>query len=148
LVLRGGYGVYHSLPTGQQFSQNIFGAPFALPRISAGPTNANATFSHPFAEPFPTPASFPLFLPYSPSTANTSFGIAQDFRPAFVQQYALNLQSAITPSTLLEVGYVGSRATHLMRQRSADQALSASPAHPIRGVTANTLDNIPLRQPI
>jgi hypothetical protein len=35
-----------------------------------------------------------------------------------------------------------------MLQRSADQALSASPENTIRGVTSNTVANIPERQPI
>src|SRR6185295_9491465 len=29
-VLRGGYGMYYSRPTGQAFYQNIFGAPFSV----------------------------------------------------------------------------------------------------------------------
>ena len=49
---------------------------------------------------------------------------------------------------LLEVGYVGTRGTHLVRQRSLNQALSASANHPIRGVTENTVANIPLRIPV
>ena len=49
---------------------------------------------------------------------------------------------------LLEVGYVGTRGTHLVRQRSLNQALSASANNPIRGVTENTVANIPLRIPV
>ena len=49
---------------------------------------------------------------------------------------------------LLEVGYVGTRGTHLVRQRSLNQALSASANHPIRGVSENTVANISLRVPI
>jgi hypothetical protein len=43
---------------------------------------------------------------------------------------------------------VGSRGTHLQRLRALNQALAASPDHPIRGVTSNTLANIPLRVPV
>lgn len=148
LILRGGFGTYYSLPTGQAFFQNVFGAPFALPRIVQATANANATLAHPFAQPFPTPSSFPLFVPYSPSTANTSFGVAQDFRPAIMQQYTLNAQAQLTRNLLLEVGYVGSRGTHLMFQRSADQALFASASNPVNGITTNTVANIPQREPI
>jgi len=74
--------------------------------------------------------------------------VAPNFRPAIIQQYSLNAQSELHAGWLLEIGYVGTRGTHLVRQRSLNQALSASPSNPIRGVTTNTVANIPLRIPI
>jgi hypothetical protein len=65
-----------------------------------------------------------------------------------VDQFALNVQSELKVGWLLEVGYVGARGTHLQRVRSLNQALPASPENPIRGVTSNTVANIPLRVPI
>ena len=49
------------------------------------------------------------------------------FRPAMVQQYSSNVQAELHRDLLLEAGYVGTRGTHLVRQRSLNQALSASP---------------------
>jgi hypothetical protein len=148
LVLRGGYGTYYSRPTGQAFYQNILGAPFSVFRLNAGMANATATFQAPFPEPFPTPESFPLFPVYSPSTATTVYSVAPGFRPAMVQQYSLNAQGEPHEGWLWEIGYVGTRGTHLVRQRSLNQALSASANSPIRGVTTNSVANIPLRVPI
>ena len=148
LVLRGGYGVYYSRPTGQAFYQNIFGAPFSEFRLIAGMANANATFQAPFQQPFPTPDSFPSFVPYSPTTNTTIYGVAPRFRPAAIQQYSFNLQAEIHSGWLLEVGYAGTRGTHLVRQRSLNQALSASSNNPIRGETTNTVANVSLRVPI
>jgi len=148
LVLRGGYGLYYSRPTGQAFYQNIFGAPFSTFRLNAGTANAHATFQEPFMQPFPTPASFPSFPAYSASTTTTVYSIAPDFQPAAIQQFSLNAQAELNEGWLLEIGYVGSRGTHLVRQRSLNQALSASPETPIRGVTENRVDNITLRVPI
>ena len=147
-VLRGGYGTYYSRPTGQAFYQNIFGAPFSEFRLVAGAANAGATFQNPFQQPFPTPGSFPSFAAYSPMTTTTIYGVAPGFRPAIIQQYSLNLQNEIYIGWLLEVGYVGTRGTHLVRQRSLNQALSASTDAPVRGVTTNTVANTPLRVPI
>jgi hypothetical protein len=65
-----------------------------------------------------------------------------------IQQYSLNLQEELHKGWLLEVGYVGTHGTHLVRQRSLNQALSASENQPIRGVTTNTFANIPMRVPI
>lgn len=148
LVLRGGYGTYYSRTTGQAFYQSVFGAPFSLFRLNAGTANANATFQAPFPQPFPTPDSFPLFPPYSPTTTTTIYAVAPGFRPAMIQQFSLNLQTEIRADWLLEAGYVGTRGTHLVRQRSLNQALSASSDDPIRSVTSNTVANISERIPI
>jgi TonB dependent receptor/Carboxypeptidase regulatory-like domain len=148
LVLRGGYGVYYSRPTGQAFYQNILGAPFSQFRMNTGQSNASASFETPFLQPFPTPESFPTFPSYSPTSNTTIYSIAPGFRPALMQQYSLNVQTALHETWLLEVGYVGTRATHQMLQRSLNQALSASASNPIRGLTDNTLGNLLQRVPL
>jgi hypothetical protein len=148
LALRGGYGIYYSRPTGQAATVSVLAAPFGLSRMSSGMVNANATFQAPFAQPFPTPSSFPLFAPYSPTKRIFVNVLAPDFRPAMVQQASLNVQAEFHQGWLLEVGYVQTRGTHLERSRSLNQALSASPDDPIRGVTSNTLANIGLRVPV
>jgi len=71
-----------------------------------------------------------------------------DYRPPITQQYSLNIQSEIAPNTLLEVGYVGSRGTHLQRGRAVNQAYLASPSNPIRGITTNTVANVRQRVPL
>ncbi|MGC1903484.1 MAG: TonB-dependent receptor [Candidatus Acidiferrum sp.] len=148
LVLRGGYGTYYSRFTGQAFYQNIFGAPFSEFRLISGAANAHATFQAPFQQPFPTPNSFPFFPTYSPTSNTTVDGIAPNFQPSLIQQFSLNLQTEIHLGWLLEVGYVGTRGTHLVRQRSLNQAASASTSDPIRGVTTDTVANIPVRVPL
>ena len=147
-VLRGGYGIYYSRPTGQASYQNIFGAPFSEFRIRSGLSNANATFQSPFLQPFPTPESFPGFLPYSPASSMTVYAVSPNFRPAIIHQYSLNVQVEPRNAWLLEVGYVGTRGLHLVRQRSFNQAQFASVSNPVRGVTTNTIANIPSRLPI
>jgi hypothetical protein len=148
LVLRGGYGIYYSRPTGQTSTLSVLAAPFSLTRINTGLTNAAATFQAPFAQPFPTADSFPMFQPYSPTTHSSVNALAPNFRPAMVQQFSLNTQIEVKQGWLLEVGYVGARGTHLQRFRSLNQALDATPSHPINGVPSNTLANIGLRVPI
>jgi hypothetical protein len=140
--------MYFSRPTGQAFFQNTTTAPFSLLRENIGTVNANATFQAPFPQPFPTPESFPLFSPYSPTTAVSIYTVAPGFRSALVQQFSLNLQSELYEGWLLELGYVGTRGTHLQRTRSLNQALSASVENPIRGVTTNTVADIGSRVPI
>jgi hypothetical protein len=148
LAIRGGYGTYFSRPTGQAFFQNSAGAPFAFLRFNTGPENADATFQSPFPQPFPTADSFPLFPPYSPSSTITIFTVSPGFRSAITQQASLSLQAELREGWLLEVGYVGTRGTHLQRLRSLNQALQTSAENPIRGTTTNTVANVALRVPI
>ncbi len=129
------------------FSERFRGA-LSSGNFNVGLTNAAATFQAPFPQPFPTPASFPVFPAYSPSTALTVATVSPDFRPALIQQFGLNMQYEIRPDLLLEVGYVGTRGTHLMRTLLTNQALDASPGNPIRGLSDNKVANIPLRVPI
>ena len=79
LVLRGGYGMYYSRPTGQTSTQSVVAAPFSLTRINTGLTNAAATFQAPFAQPFPTPKSFPMFPAYSSTTKSSVNALAPIF---------------------------------------------------------------------
>ena len=148
VLLRGGYGIYFSRPTGQAFFQSASATPFALLRIAIGTTNNGATFQSPFPQPFPTPATFPLFPAYSPASAITIYTSPPNFRSALVQQYSLNVQGELHKGLLLELGYVGTRGTHLQRVRSLNQAFEASSRNPVRGVTSNTLANVGLRVPI
>jgi hypothetical protein len=145
VVLRGGYGVYHQRLTGQPLIQLLLNQPFALLRRPAASENSAATFANPFPPGAPV---LPSFTPYSPATQLSEVTFAQNFRSPIFQRYSLNLQSELARNFVLEVGYVGARGTHLIRQRSANQALSASPTNSIRGETTNTFDNISLRSPL
>ncbi|MCI0389203.1 MAG: TonB-dependent receptor [Acidobacteria bacterium] len=145
LVVRGGYGIYYSRPIGQPFIQLISAPPFAQFRQAIGAPNAAATFADPFPQPLLSPGDYPRFFAYSPATALSQTVIDNDYRPPIVQQYSLNVQTAFGRDFLLEVGYVGNRGTHLPRLRSLNQAGMASTSNPIRGVTTNTVANIPLR---
>jgi hypothetical protein len=146
VVLRGGYGVYHQRLTGQPLIQLLLNQPFGLLRQFQAFDNAAATFANPFPPGVP---ALPSFTPYSPTALpQSATTFAQNFRPPIFQRYSLNLQTELARNFVWEVGYVGARGTHLIRQRSPNQALSASPANPIRGQTDNTLDNINLRSPL
>ncbi|MGB7281502.1 MAG: TonB-dependent receptor [Candidatus Acidiferrum sp.] len=144
VVLRGGYGVYHSRSTGQPFLQLISAPPYGDFReyVAGGA----ATFSE--QQPLPlTSPTFPTFIPYSPTTSNSITTFDPVYRPPLVQEYSFGTQTQITPSLVLEVGYSGARGLHLLDVRSLNQADLASATDPIRGVTTNTLANLALRVP-
>lgn len=144
-VLRGGWGVYHSRVTGQPTFQLLTNQPFALVRQLVGFPNAGASFANPFPAVSPV---LPSFTPYSPTTSQSVLTFAPGFRPPMIQQYSLNLQSALSRNTMLEVGFIGARGTHLLRDRDLNQAQSASATNPVRGVTDNSFLTVPMRTPI
>jgi hypothetical protein len=57
------------------------------------------------------------------------------------------VQTVITPTMSLQVGYVGSNANHLIYSHSINQAGLATPQNPIRGQTTSTLANLTSRVP-
>ena len=144
VVIRGGYGVYHSRSTGQPFLQLISAPPYGDFRIFQATSAASFSLQQPL--PLDSPA-FPTFIPYSPTTSNAITTFEPNYRPPMVQEYSLGTQTQLTPSLVLEVGYSGARGSHLINIRSINQAGLASATNPIRGETTNTLANLPLRAP-
>jgi len=147
LVLRGGYGVYYSTITGQVQTQNTTTQPFGLLRVLQATGNGAATLANPFPSPRTTLASFPAFVPYTPTTSLTTNAVDPNLEPGRIQQYSANLQAKLQNDLLLEVGYVGTSGKHLQQFTSINQAMLASASNPIRGVTTNTLTNIAQRVP-
>jgi len=147
IVLRGGYGVYYSRYTGQAQSQTTTTQPYGQLRIVSGPANSGATLANPFRAPIPTPATYPAFFPYTSSSAASQNAVDPNLRPGFVEEYSFNIQSDLGHGFLLETGFVGTRGTRLLRVRSVNEAMLASPSNPIRGVTTNTVANVQARVP-
>jgi len=143
-VLRGGYGGYHTRLVGYAILQTILNPPFAQLRSLTGTSNATATLQNPFG-PYPT---FPSFPAYSPTTQLGFLNFARNIQPPFSQVYNMEMQAQLTKSMVLEVGYVGRRGLHLLRNDSYNQAILASPSNPIRGLTTNTLANVTMRVPV
>ena len=137
VVLRGGYGVFHQTISGQPTVQLIFEQPWAVLRLQQ--QSPSLDFANPFQ---PAPSSFPVFLPYSPTTTNSTTAFAQNIRPPLVQHFSLNTQVQLARDMIFELGYLGSRGEHLILSNDPNQALYASPGNPIRGATDNTVANI------
>jgi hypothetical protein len=75
------------------------------------------------------------------------FGLAvpQHFVVPSTQQWNLTVQRALGKQWVLEVGYVGTKGTHLRETRDSLESLNATPANPVvvdgNSITTNTFDN-------
>jgi hypothetical protein len=108
-VVRAGYGIYYdqsALSPGEAlyfnspyFDNNIF---FSLPGLPL-------TLSNPF------PSFFPFPLP------DSALAVQRDLRTAYMQHWNFNVQHELGRSSVLEVGYVGSKGTKLLTARDINQ---------------------------
>ncbi|MGD0155692.1 MAG: TonB-dependent receptor [Terracidiphilus sp.] len=154
-VLRGGAGVYHTTTQGQMNLQLCASAPFGQWSFTEGTGNAAASD----ANPMPNPGAFPQWIPYKGSvdsngvangnvdTGYTLGSFAMDWRPPTTYHFSLGLQSKLPGGAVLDVTYAGARDLHLIMGASMNTAPLASPSHPIRGQTTNTVANVNIRKP-
>jgi hypothetical protein len=147
VVLRGGYGVYYQKLSAQLAYQNIGQPPFSLTQSLLGAENAAATLQQAFNPPLPPNSAYPIYIPRTPSSAIFLAGIGRNLTSPYTQQYDLNLQYEITRDLLFQVGYVGSKTTHLTGCVEFNQAVIATPQNPFNGVTTTTNENIAQRVP-
>ena len=148
MVVRGGYGLYFSRTSVNDAFQLFSNPPFYQSRSNSGVLNALATFANPFNPGPPNFDDFPIWPARSGSTALGFTTVDPNWRVPVTQQWALNVQYEVTPSTVLQVGYVGSRGEHLVVTVSANEPFLASPEAPVNGITTNTIQNAIQRVPI
>jgi hypothetical protein len=102
-VIRGGYGIFYNAP--------------ALNNVNSGPQQSNAPFVS--AQTFNSSIAVPVTLanPFPAAAAgagNLTLAAFNRHQPdAKIQQWNMNIQQELTRSMVLEVGYQGSKGTHL-----------------------------------
>jgi len=96
-VLRGGYGMAYDDSSVHQYEQEIFNNP---PYVAV---NTYTTALLDSVSSTTSPNLAPPALYASPVI----------YKTPYVQQYSLDVQSALTPTTTLDVGYFGDHGTHL-----------------------------------
>ena len=97
--LRGGYGISYDATLFGIYEQNIFANPPYVNSVSI----PNTTLSN--------PGGGTASVQNSPKALRAS---AADWKTPYTQQWSLDIQHQFTPSTILSVGYVGTKGTHLL----------------------------------
>lgn len=146
-VVRAGYGLYWS-PVGGTVTMQGWFDPWAITLTSGGTAAPDATFQNPFTPPPPPTEAFPIFIPIQLGSTRQILYMNPTMKMPYAQQWSVNLQHGIGNGFMVELGYVGSKSTHLNASYGANQALIASPERPIHDQTTTTLANINLRVPI
>jgi hypothetical protein len=147
VVLRGGYGIYYERLSGQLVLENVGKPPLAVEQSLLGSPNAAATLQQPFVPPLPPASAFPIFIPRTPDSSLFLAAISRGIRSPYTQQYNLNVQTELAHDFLWQVGYVGSKTTHLTGCSQFNQALLATPQNPVNGQTTTTNENVAQRVP-
>lgn len=118
-VLRGGYGIYYDSLYMKAILQNngsqnisVFGAGQnpAGSEIVANAQGINAVIQ-PGVDIFPTFAAATSGTPAPGSISVSTYD--KNFRPSDTQEFDLNVQHSITNSVIAQIGYVGTKGTHL-----------------------------------
>src|SRR5262249_9882808 len=110
-VVRAGYSINYNLGQyGQMVSQLGFQPPFAVTQINPAQTPTSLTLQ----DGFPAPVA-------ATNHITNSFPIDPDYRLAYVQSWNLNIQQEVKGGLVLNIGYTGSKGTHLDMVRAPDQ---------------------------
>jgi hypothetical protein len=129
LVVRANFGVYFDTPNLNPFLDNrpSNGAPNGIEGNPAGSTPVD-TVGPAIAPPWQSGVAL---FPAGGATCATGngcngifniFSVSQDFRNAYNYNYSLNVEKGLGSLLLLQVGYVGSAAHHLLTTQDINQA--------------------------
>jgi Carboxypeptidase regulatory-like domain/TonB-dependent Receptor Plug Domain len=140
-AVRAGYGIFYDRSLNGIWEQNAFNDPPLVQRVTFNnPTTVNANlFDN------PTTAVSAAGPPNTPG-ALTATG-TPNFKVPSYQDFNLSVQHELMPNTVLEVGYIGTRGSHLLGDVDLNQpTLAARLAAP--GVDANAIVPFPGWAPI
>lgn len=108
-VVRGGYGVYYDQSALAPGEALYFNAPYFDFNLFFPLPGLPLTLDNPF------PGFFPFALP------DSALSIQRDLRTAYMQHWNLSVQRQLGTSSIIEVGYVGSKGTKLLSARDINQ---------------------------
>jgi hypothetical protein len=153
-AIRGGYGLFYDRTLNGIWEQNAFDDP-PLVQTTTVTNNGTSTLNL-FDNYHPTGSVVPP-APLGPSglvsTGFGGFGQAPTFKVPSYQDYNLSVQHEILPNTVVEVGFVGTKGTHLLGDIDINQPTVATRlANPGVGINAIApflgYENITSRAPI
>ncbi len=121
-VIRGGYGVYFDVLNGNYFIDGAAGSGAA--GVSRNPVGKTPVFGVTAGtDPASVVQNGVYIFGTTPTPPFGAFGISQDLRSPYTQNFNLNVQRQISRNTLFQIGYVGSQSRKLADKRDINQPL-------------------------
>ncbi|HMS38715.1 MAG TPA: TonB-dependent receptor [Pyrinomonadaceae bacterium] len=132
-VLRAGYGIYYDRISTRYANTQLFNYPYLALGVGlpGSPFVPAQTFANPFVN-IPQPSAFPTFAnipsplsPIAPFVGVPISGVyvAPDLQTPYIQQYNFSVQWEIAKNTVLDVGFVGNKGTHLLQVVGLNQPI-------------------------
>jgi len=155
-TVRAGYGIYYdrgqlfsyfSPPAGSGYN-GPFGVTLAPPFVEPIRAKRNASLSDPFGTVEPPPGNtgaFQALLPNLSQTASGYWPTGNYFGPflfggydihnklPYTQNWTLDFQYQLSNNWLFDVAYIGNHGSHEVLPAPFNQALLATPSHPVNG---------------
>lgn len=127
-AIRGGYGIFYDVPAINSFVANLNMPNGGSDGIHANPAGLDPVFT--ITSTGLSIVSGQAIFPVNAVPRNVgAFGVSEDFRMAYVQNFNLNVQHQLNSNTVAQVGYVGSRGTKLPLLRSVNPVVNGQRLH-------------------
>jgi hypothetical protein len=121
-VFRGGYGIYYDIVNGNLFIDNRAGSD-AGRGLSRNPIGTSPVYSVSNSSTVVVQPNQLIVGSITPTPPFSIYGADQGLRSPYVQNYSFNMQSQLSPTMFLQVGYVGSQARKLIYTHNINQAI-------------------------
>jgi hypothetical protein len=121
-VIRGGYGMFYDIINGNYFIDGAGGGERGISRNPVGPFAVHGAT----AGPLTIQDGVPIFGGFTPVGPFQAFGVSQDIRSPYTQNFNINVQHQLTRSTVFQIGYVGSQSRKQVTKRDLNQPLPGS----------------------
>lgn len=135
-VVRAGYGVNYNIGQYAQMANQLgFQPPFAVAQTNPAETPTSLTLQN----------GFPAAIASSPNHITNTYAVDPNYRLAYVQSWNLNIQQEAKGGVVINIGYTGSKGTHLDIVRAPDQLPDGLPR--FAACTQSTLASVSCVQP-
>lgn len=119
-VVRAGYGINYNIGQyGLMATQLGFQPPFAVAQTNPAPIGDPTALT--------LQNGFPAGITSSANHITNTYAVDPNYRLAYVQSWNLNIQQEIKTSLVVNIGYTGSKGTHLDIVRAPDQLPDGNP---------------------
>ena len=125
-VVRGGYGIFYDVSGLDLLVGQILNLANSNPGLATNPIGSTGVVNV-SASASPMAPGVSVFPQGTPTPPFNLIAISPNFKPANLQNWNFNIQQEITPGVVFQLGYVGSKGTHLSQELDVNQPTPGPP---------------------